>query len=710
MKVSENWLREIVNTDWSCEKIADTLTMVGFEVEEITQINSTNVMDVHINANRGDTLSMMGIAREVATFSNAQMTTPTFSVTEDENLNINDFIKIKVDAPQLCPRYAGRVIKNVKVTESPKWLKDKITEMGMKPINNVVDITNFVMLEFGQPLHAFDLSTIDGAEVIIRTAKTSEKLTTLDDVGRELQDNYLVIANKEKPMVLAGIMGGAEYEITDNTTDVFLESACFDRQVIRKTARREGLSTESSYRFERVVDAHGVVNALNRAAALINEIAGGNVATGIIDIATELPKANEITTKYERINNIIGTSIDKAQMIDILTKLQMGIVDNGESMTIAVPTFRSDIIDEWDICEEVARHYGYQNIEATVPGNIKKSGRVSPEIEFENRLRDALAMSGLFEGLSYSLFDLRTLAAMNIPEDSALYNEIVPISNPKSEEYTHLRPTMLISAIESLSNNARRGLTDVQIFEIGRIFKNNNESFSNNYKPRDRKLDADTKVTSPNGMPGEYRAAMIAAMGKGFSGEWNNNKIEVDFYWMKGILEQVFATLNITGVTYENFANPTLHPTRTAKALHGDKVLAIFGQLHPKTAENFDLPQNSFVAEICTEELMRASAGAAKLPPLSRFPATSRDISFVVKQDVPASKIRDTILANSGENLENLTLFDLYKGKGIGDDEVSLAYRLTFRNYSRTLSDEEIDSIMKLILSELQAKANAKQR
>ena len=710
MKVSENWLREIVNTDMSCEKIAGTLTMVGFEVEEITKVNDVNVMDVHINANRGDTLSMAGIAREVATFSNSRMTMPTFSITEDENLNIDDFIKIRVDDHLLCPRYAGRVIKNVKVTESPEWLKRKIIEMGMKPINNVVDITNFVMLELGQPLHAFDLSTINGAEIIIRTAKAGEELITLDEVKRELQSNYLVIANKEKPMVLAGIMGGAEYEITENTTDVFLESACFERQVIRKTARREGLSTESSYRFERVVDAHGVVSALNRAAVLINEIADGHIATGIIDIVTELPKTNVITTKYARINNVLGTNIDKTKMIDILTKLEMEIADNGDSMTITVPTFRADIIDEWDIFEEVARHYGYQNIEATVPGNIIKSGRVSPEIEFENRLRDALAMSGLFEGLSYSLFDLRTLSAMNIQDDSAIYGELVPISNPKSEEYTHLRPTMLISAIESLSNNARRGMTDVQIFEIGRIFKNNNESFSNNYKPRDRKLDANTKVISTKGMPGEYRAAMIAAMGKGFSGEWNNNKIEVDFYWMKGILEQVFASLNINDVKYELSANPSLHPTRTAKAVHGDKVLAMFGQLHSKTAENFDLPQNSFVAEIYTEELMRAAEGAAKLPPLSRFPATSRDISFVVKQDVPASKVKDIIIANSGENLENLTLFDLYKGKGIGDDEVSLAYHLTFRNFSRTLSDEEIDAAMTEIMSELQVKVNAKQR
>ena len=708
MKVSENWLREIVNTDCPLKELADTLTMVGFEVEEITQIDGANIMDVHINANRGDTLSMIGISREVATFTKSSINMPTFSVTEDDK-SINDYISIKVEAPTLCPRYAGRVITGVKIAPSPKWLQQKITEMGMKPINNVVDITNYIMLELGQPLHAFDLSTIGGKNIIIRTAKDNEELITLDNVKRKLNASYLVIADESKPMVLAGIMGGAEYEITDATTDVFLESACFDRRSVRKTARREALSTESSYRFERIVDPYNTINAIDRAAELIREIAGGSVATGIIDITRNLPEIRTITTKYARVNGILGTDIKKEQIIDILTRLQMNVTDNGDSITITVPTFRADIIDEWDICEEVARHFGYQNIAATVPGNINKSGRIPPEIEFEDRLRDALSMSGLFEGLSYSLFDFRTLNLMNIADSDPIYKNIVPVSNPKSEEYTHLRPTMFISALESLSNNARRGLSDVQIFEIGRTFKDNNESFSNNYKLRDRSLDVGTKVISKNGMPGEYRTAMIAAMGKGYSGEWNN-KIEVDFYWMKGILEQTFSALGIKDVKYEQTTNPSLHPTRTAKAISQGKTLAIFGQIHPKVAENFDIPQNSFMSEIYTEELMKATSGTTKLPPLSRFPATSRDISFLVKRSVNADTIQSVILENCGKNLEDLVLFDLYKGKGINEDEQSMAYRLTFRALDRTLSDEEIDSTMNNILSALKDKADAKQR
>jgi len=710
MKVSEKWLREIVNTNMPLKELADTLTMVGFEVEEINKIDGVNILDVHLSANRGDALSIIGLSREISTFTKKNINLPSFSFNENLDININSFIKIHVANPELCQRYAGRIIKNIKVAPSPSWLQKRLIEMGVRPINNVVDATNYIMLEIGQPLHAFDLSTIKDGEIIVRTAKTGEKLTTLDDIERNLDDSCLVIANSQKPMVLAGIMGGSEYEITESTVDIFLESASFDRKTVRKTARREGLNTESSYRFERIVDPHNVVNALNRAANMIQELAGGDIASGIIDITNNLPAQKHITTKYKRLNSILGTEITAQEMIDILTCLGMDVTDNGDNMTIEVPTFRADIYDEWDIAEEVARHYGYQNITATVPGDIVKSGRIAPELEFENKLRAVLSMSGLCEGLSYSLFDLKTLNLMNISEDNELRKNIIKLNNPKSEEYTHLRPTMFISALEALQNNTRRGLNDAQIFEIGRIFKDNNDSFKYNFTPHERTLDVTTKVTSKNGMPGERRVAMIAAMGKGFSGEWNGEKRNIDFYWIKGILEQIFLSLNIKNIEYIADTHQTLHQTRTAKAVSNGITLALFGQIHQEVAENFDLPKNSFIAEIYTDELMKTTIGTTKLPPLSRYPSISRDISFVIKKEIVAVEVEKIILANAGDFLENLTLFDLYQGKGINDDEVSLAYHLTFRSVDRTLSDEEIDVVMQKILSNLISKANAKQR
>ena len=706
MKVPYGWLRELVPVSFPVEETATRLTMAGFEVEEMLEIDGEPVMDIKVTSNRGDALSMVGIARETAALSRSRIVQPPVCVTES-GPDINTLAKVIVEAPDLCPRYAARVIQGVKIGPSPDWVQQRLTRAGVRPINNVVDATNYVMLELGQPLHAFDLDTLAQQTIIVRRARDGEPFTTLDDIERSLTPNMLVIADAERPVALAGIMGGQNTEVTADTTNILLESAHFDRSSVRKTARANVLSTESSYRFERIVDPAGVIRAADRAAQLMLEWAGGTIATGVIDVAEPLPQGRVIVMRPERVNAVLGTEIPAEEMLSILRSLELGVREEEGIISVIVSSFRPDLVEEMDLIEEVARIYGYEHIPTTVPGKVEVAGRLAPELEFESRARELLAAAGLFEGLSYSLIDFRRLDAMNLPEDAPERAQIVAIRNPKSDEYTHLRPTLFVSLLESLQNNARRNLEDVQIFEIGRIFRTTGGSLRFNYARGERRVDADVRVQDAEKLPLEQRTAGIALMGRPWTARWGGGEAEIDFFWLKGIVEQFLTDMNVLDIEYLPATHPTLHPGRTAEIRAGNRVIGLLGEVHPRVAEQFDLPRRACLAEINLDALMDFAAVERPRPSLSRFPAVDRDIAFLVAVAQPAVTVQQIITAAAGELAESVELFDVYQGTNIPEGQRSLAYRLTFRAPDRTLSDDEVDAVMTRVRQALTDAAGA---
>lgn len=693
MKVPYGWLRELVPVPFPVEDVADRLTMAGFEVEELHNINGVMVMDVKVTSNRGDALSMVGISREVAALSDHHVSHPEVALQET-GPDVNTLARVIVEAPDLCPRYSARVIQGVTIGPSPAWVQQRLTEAGVRPINNVVDATNYVMLELGQPLHAFDLDTLADRTIVVRRAQAAEPFTTLDGVARTLTTNMLVIADTRRAVALAGIMGGENTEVTDATTNILLESAHFDRAAIRKTARANTLSTESSYRFERIVDPGGTVRAADRAAQLMAEWAGGTIATGVIDVAQPMVLSRVMLLRPARVNAVLGTSIDRAEMITILRALELGLREDGDNLHVTIPSFRPDLVEEMDLIEEVARIHGYQHIPTTVPGNVTGAGRLAPEMAFEARIRDLLASAGLFEGLSYSLIDYRLLDLMQLPADAPERTQIVPLRNPKSDEYTHLRPTMFVSMLESLRNNARRNIEDVQVFEVGRIFRNTGGSLRFNYAPIDRRVDIDVRVQGADMLPLEQRSAGIALMGRPWTTRWGGGDTEVDFFWLKGVLEQFLDDMAILDVEFVPTVHPTLHPGRTAEVRAGGRLIGLCGEVHPRVAEHFDLPRRAYLAEVNVDALMDLAATERPRPALSRFPAVDRDIAFLVAQSQPAERVQQAITAAAGEFVESVELFDVYQGASIPVGQRSLAYRLTFRATDRTLADEEVDTAM----------------
>ncbi|HOS43220.1 MAG TPA: phenylalanine--tRNA ligase subunit beta, partial [Armatimonadota bacterium] len=687
------WLREFVPAPAPPRELADRLTMAGFEVEEIHEVDGEAVLDVSVTSNRGDALSLTGIAREVAALYRARVAHPVVAVRE-AGPDITTLATVIVEAPDLCPRYAARVVLGVKIGPSPDYVRKRLLDAGVRPINNVVDATNYVMLELGQPLHAFDLDQLTDRTIIVRRARAEEPFTTLDGVERTLTNAMLVIADAARPVALAGIMGGLHSEVTEGTTNLLLESAHFDRTVIRRTARAQALGTESSYRFERIVDPAGVIHAVDRVTQLILEWAGGTAARGVIDVHAELPDQRVIVLRPARVNAVLGTEIAADEMIAALTGLEMDVRAEDGNLSVTIPTFRPDLVEETDLIEEVARIHGYERIPARVPGQITHAGRLAPELAFEGTVRELLTSAGLFEGTAYSLIDYRLLDQLQLPEDAPERVEIVPLRNPKSEEYTHLRPTLFVSLLESLRNNARRNIGDVQIFEIGRIFRNTGGGFRFDYAPRERRVEVDVRVQQAEMLPLEQRAAGIALMGRPWTARWGGGDTTVDFFWLKGLLEQFFADLGLPTVTYNPWQHPTLHPGRTAQARVADRVIGLLGELHPRVIANFDLPGRAYLAEMNIDALMDLAGTARPAPALSRFPAVDRDIAFLVRDDQPAREVETVLRGAAGPTLERLALFDVYTGAGIPAGQRSLAYRLTFRAEDRTLADEEVDAVM----------------
>ncbi len=648
-------------------------TPVGRPLAELVQLER-HVLELEIYPNRPDCLSVLGVAREVAALAGSPLRPPADTVQES-GPPVASLASLEVREPTLCPRYVARVIEGVRVGPSPLWLQHRLRAAGMRPINNVVDVTNYVMLETGQPLHAFDYDKLAGHRIVVRRARKGEQLVTLDGVERNLDEETLVIADAERPLVVAGIMGGVEAEVDENTRNILLESAYFDPVSIRRTARRLGMGTESSYRFERGTDPGAPARVADRAAQLIVELAGGRVARGRLEVRNrDAFRAVEITLRARRLNNLLGTQISPAEIKRLLRHLGFEVELEGDGvLSVRVPTFRRDVEREADLVEEVARLHGYDRIPATLPSGASRPGGRVPPLELTSRVRQSLLGLGLSEAVTYTFVGPKVWDALRLPAESPL-RHCVPIRNPLSEEQSLLRTTLVPGLLEVARRNAARRNRAVHLFEVGTTF-----------------WPARLPITE---LPEERHTLGLFMMGTWPEPTWDRRPRAADFFDLKGVVEELLAALGLDATVRSEADRPYLHPGRAAQLYARDQALGYLGEVHPDVAESFDLPERAYVAEIDLDRLLPLVQHEIRYQPISRHPVVERDLALIVPREVPAATVEATLAQAGGNLLRSIRLFDVYQGEPVPDGFRSLAYSLRFQAPDRTLTDEEVNALV----------------
>ena len=582
------------------------------------------------------------------------------------------------------------MLKNVKIGPSPEWMQQRLEGAGIRSINNVVDVTNFVMIELGHPMHAYDYDKITGKKLIARRAIEGEELHTLDDTSRKAKGEMLVIADSEKAAGLAGIMGGFETEITDTTTTVVLESADFYGPCIRRTARACGLSSEASGRFERGVDSETTIKALDRAAQLLQEMGACTVCEGIVDVYPNPKQANYVTFTPEQINNHLGTNIAKDVMLNIITSVGFDVTkDENDEITVKVPSWRNDVTCMADISEEIARLHGFDKIKSTLPNGVSMQGTQSAKQTFIDKVKASLSSQGLYETISFALTNEETFNKLNIPQDSPL-RKAVPIMNPLSDEYPLVRTTLLSSIFDNLARNLARKNDDVALFEVGSVFF--------------------PKALPVTELPDEVVKIAGAITGRRNAQGWNQTNDMVDFYDAKGIIEELLANLRVTRYTVEAGTHYAMHPGKTALFKKGRDVIATVGEVHPAVLSAYGITKPVYIFELDATTVMKYMAKDLKYKALPKYPATSRDLAMLVDVDVNAADIEKAMTKAAGQNLTQITLFDVYTGKQVEEGKKSLAFSLTFQSNDKTLTDAEIDPAIEKIVAKLQKDFNANLR
>ena len=644
---------------------------LGMDVRDVLGINDA-LIEFEITSNRPDCRSIIGIAREAAVTLGKELKYPEIKVQAcDEEMSFE--IDIQTD---LCKRYCGRVVKDVKVGPSPYWMQRKLIEAGMRPISNIVDITNYVMLELGQPLHAFDLDDIKYNKMTVKMAEEGEKFTTLDGVERTLTSDMLVIGNQDKTLDLAGIMGGENSEIKDTTTSIFIEGASFAKENIRATSKKLGLRTEASSRFEKGIDINLAEEAVNRACQLIEELGCGTVLNGMLDYYPQKEEVQKVTVNPVRINKLLGVNVPMDQFINILESLEFKCnLVSSEVLELEVPTFRLDITEDADILEEIARIYGYDNIpSASLEGNATAGVKTDKQKFIDNVKSNSIAC-GLNEILTYSFVSPRGVDKINLPANDEKRN-FVKIMNPLGEETSVMRTTLIPNMLDVISTNISHKVEEVSAFECG-----------NTFIPQE-------------GLPIETKKYCVGMYGK-----------EVDFFVLKGVIESVLNNVGLKGYEIEpETTNLTFHPGRCAKIVYNNIYIGTFGELHPDVIDNYNLGQRVYVAEINIDTVFENLNLTKSYNPLPKYPSTSRDIALIVKDEVFVKQIEDIIKANGEDLVESYKLFDVYKGAQIEEGHKSIAYSITYRSKDKTLTDEDVAKVHEKILSELSEKLNANLR
>ncbi len=651
---------------------------VGMPIAEALGLDDT-VLEVNVTPNRPDALSHLGVAREVAVATGGALRPPQPKPSES-GAPASEKVKVRIEDPVRCPRYAARVIENVKIGPSPQWLQDRLKACGVRPISNVVDVTNFVLLEYGQPLHAFDLEKVAGQEIIVRTAKPGEKMTTLDGKERALEPEDLLICDRDRAQALAGVMGGSDSEVSASTTRVLLESANFQPSSIRRTSKRHGLHTEASHRFERGVDIDAVIPAVDRAAALIAELSGGTVAPGRVDVYPQPQPPRRVTLRYARVEKVLGVVIPEADCRRILGTLGFQAVEEGSGQTtFEVPRARVDVEREEDLMEELARVHGYDNIPARLPRGIAELAPEPAISEAERRARQALAGVGLSEVVNYSFVAPRSLEVLGGKEKP------VALLNPLSVEQSVMRTSLLPGLLENLSRSVRHQVESVALYEMGRAY-----------------------FQEPEGGQGQRPAARevhrIAGLVYGQRGgrTWTQKDARADFYDAKGALESVLHALHVEGVRFVSAEAPAFHPRACARLELADgTVLGHVGELHPRVTKALELPRDVFAFEVDTSPLYSAARLVPSYQGLPRFPAVLRDLAVVVPLELQNDEVRRVILEVGAPLVEDALIFDVYTGKPIPEGRKNLAYAIRYRSPERTLTDAEVSAAHQRIISEV---------
>jgi len=630
------------------------------------------VIDFDLTSNRVDCFSVIGMAREAAAAVDSKVNYPSAVPVEKINdVNINDLITVEIKNSELCPRYIARVIKNVKIEPSPLWMRHCLSTAGIRPINNIVDITNFVMLEYGQPMHAFDIDCVNGG-IIVRNAEAGEILTTLDGEERKLDPSMLVIADKERAVALAGVMGGENSKITGGAQAILLESANFNGTNIRLTSKKLGLRTDSSGKFERGLDPNLALEAVNRAAALIEELCCGEVVKGMVDCYPNKREAITIEYKPEKINALLGTDIPASDMEKFLARVHI----KAENEIAQIPTYRADMTCQSDIAEEVARVFGYDNIPVTLASGRPTSGAKTQRQKMEESLKNVMTAQGFCEALTYAFESDKAFDKLLIPAESDIRKAIV-ISNPLNEDYGIMRTTSLNSMLASLALNFNRRNEEAALFELAKI-----------YIPKSLPLDD---------MPNEIPVLTFGMYGA-----------VIDFFDVKGVAETIFASFGVKNIEFTAEKElPFMHPGRCANVSTNGKNIGFIGEIHPTVAANYEIGTKAYAAVIYLNELFENAELISTYKPLPKYPGTKRDIAMLVNDEVPVADIENVIAERGGKILEGVKLFDVYKGEHTPEGKKSVAYSIYFRASDRTLTDEDVNNSMGKILAELEKKTGA---
>ena len=626
------------------------------------------VIEYEITSNRVDCFSILGIAREAAVTFGKPFCPPVVEPTGNDE-DVNDFISVEVKDTELCPRYTARVVKNIKVGPSPEWMQRRLAAQGIRPINNIVDITNYVMEEYGQPMHAYDLSTIAGQKIIVRRAEDNEKFVTLDGQERTLDSSMLMICDAEKPVGIAGIMGGENSMITDDVDAILFEAACFDGTNIRLSGKKLGMRTDAQSKFEKGLDPNNASAAIDRACQLIEVLGCGEVVGGMVDVYGKVKEPHEIPFQPERINHLLGTDLSAEQMLDYFKSLELEY--DADRNVMIIPTFRQDLLGTADLAEEVARFYGYSNIPSTLPSGESTSGKVSFKHRVEDVAKETAEFCGFSEGMTFSFESPKVFDKLRLDADDPL-RQAITIANPQGEDYSIMKTTPLNGMLVSLARNFNRRNKDVKLYEMAKIYL-------------------------PKSLPLTEYADERVQFTLGFYGEG-------DFFTMKGVVEEFLERAGMHDIVdYDpNAGKNFLHPGRQANIIYQGKVIGYMGEVHPEVCENYDMKTRAYIAVLDMPFITEMATFDRHFKGIAKHPAVNRDISMVVKKDILVGQIEKVIREKGGHHLESYHLFDIYEGSQIKPGYKSVAYSITFRANDRTLEEKDITAAMDKIIAGLE--------